>query len=140
VTAIGDQRDRGTAGVDAAIAVTGLLMVAFFVVGALRIVGTGGDVDAAARAGARAAAAAYDPAVAQAAASEVVAGALADRGVACRQLAVSTVGDVRPGSVVRVDVSCTVDLGDVALVGFGASRTLNGTGVEYVDLIRGGAP
>ena len=130
--------DQGTAGVDAAIAVTGLLLVAFFVIGALRVVGTGGDVDAAARAGARAAAAAYDPATARAAASEVVAGALSDRGVACENLNVEVVGDAAAGSVVRVEVTCTVGLDDVALVGFGASRTMHGVGVEYVDTVRGG--
>ena len=130
--------DQGTAGVDAAIAVTGLLLVAFFVIGALRVVGTGGDVDAAARAGARAAAAAYDAATARAAASEVVAGALADRGVACEDLNVEVEGDAAAGSVVRVEVTCTVGLDDVALVGFGASRTMHGVGVEYVDTVRGG--
>ena len=130
--------DQGTAGVDAAIAVTGLLLVAFFIIGALRVVGTGGDVDAAARAGARAAAAAYDPATARAAASEVVAGALADRGVACQDLYVEVEGDAAAGSVVRVEVTCTVGLDDVALVGFGASRTMHGVGVEYADTVRGG--
>ena len=41
-------------------AVTSLLLVGFFIVGALRVVGSGGDVEAAARAAARAAAASYD--------------------------------------------------------------------------------
>jgi Flp pilus assembly protein TadG len=132
--------DEGTAGVEAAIAVTGLLLVAFFVIGALRVVGTGGDVDAAARAGARAAAAAYSTGAATAAARQVAAGALADRGVACRSLAVSVSGDLSPGTVVRVDVSCTVGLGDVVLAGFGPDRVVRGVGVEYVDAVRGGAP
>ena len=132
--------DRGSAGVEAAIAVTALLLVAFFVIGAMRIVGTGGDVDAAARAAARAAAASYDPATAQVAAQRVASGALADRGVACRDLAVAVDGDLSAGSVVAVDVTCTVELGDVTLVGFGAARTMTGHGVEYVDAVRGGSP
>ncbi len=49
-------RDVGTGGVEVAFAVTALLLVAFFVTGALRTTNAGGDVAAAARAGARAAA------------------------------------------------------------------------------------
>lgn len=131
--------EAGSAGVEAAVAVTGLLLVAYFVIGALRLVGTSGDVEAAARAGARAAAAAYNPVAASDAAATVVAGALDDRGVACGDLAVTVDGDLTPGSTVTVEVSCTVGLSDVALVGFGASRTVTGVGVEYVDIVRGGA-
>ena len=134
----GHASDRGSASVEAAIAVVALLSMAFFVVGALRIVGTGSDVDAAARAGARAAVSQYNPALAHEAATEVVSGALADRGVACTNLAVSVSGDLTPGSVVSVDVSCTVGLGDVVLAGFPGSRTMSGRGVEYVDTVRGG--
>lgn len=135
----GDDRDRGTASVETAIAIVALLAMAFFIVGALRIVGTGGDVDSAARAGARAAAGEYNPAAAQAAASAVVSSALSDRGVACQNLAVAVSGDLSPGSVVSVDVSCTVGLNDVVLAGFPGSRTVSGHGVEYVDVVRGGA-
>lgn len=129
--------DRGTAGVEAAIAVVALLLVMWFVVGALRVTNTGGDVDAAARAGARAAAAAYDHGRASAAAGSVVSAMLANRGVACQQLSVGVSGNLGPGGVVAVDVSCTVDLSDVMLAGFG-SRTMSGRGVEHVDVVRGG--
>jgi hypothetical protein len=57
--------------------------------------------------------------------------------VACRDLDVATAGDTTPGSVVRVEVTCTVELADVVLVGFGATRTVQGIGVEYVDTVRG---
>lgn len=132
-------RDRGSASVETAIAIVALLAMAFFIVGALRVVGTGGDVDSAARAGARAAAAEYQLAAAQAAASAVVSSALSDRGVACQDLAVAVSGDLTLGSVVSVDVSCTVGLDDVVLAGFPGSRTVSGRGVEYVDAVRGGA-
>lgn len=134
-----DERDRGSASVEAAIAIVALLAMAFFVVGAIRVIGAGGDVDSAARAAARAAAAEYQPAAAQAAASAVATHALADRGVACQNLAVSVTGDLSPGSVVTVDVSCTVGLDDVVLAGFPGSRTVSGRGLEYVDAVRGGA-
>ena len=132
-------RDRGSASVEAAIAIVALLAMAFFVIGALRVVGAGSDVDSAARAGARAAAAEYHSAAAEKAAAVVVSSMLSDRGVACQNLAVSVSGDLTPGSFVSVEVSCTVALDDVVLAGFPGSRTVSGIGTEYVDAVRGGA-
>lgn len=131
-------RDAGSAGVEAALAVVGILATGFFIVGALRIVGSSSDVTAAAHAAARAAAAEYDTASAQRAAGAIAADVLDDRGVACRDLAVSVSGDLRPGGVAVVDVTCTVALGDVAMAGFPGSKTVTGRGVEQVDVIRGG--
>lgn len=133
------ERDEGTAGVEAALAVVALLMVGFFIIGGLRIVGSGSDVDSAARAGARAAAAEYDSAGAEAAASAIVQSILSDRGVACADLSVSVGGDLSAGSVVVVDVTCTVHLADVVLAGFPGSKTMSGRGIEQVDVVRGGA-
>lgn len=130
--------DRGSAGVEAAIAVTSLLLVGFFTIGAIRVVGSGGDVDAAARSAARAAAAEYDPGSAASAAEAVAAQTLAERGVACQNLAVTVDGDLSPGSVVVVEVACSVSLADVVLAGFPGSRTVTGRGVEQVDVVRGG--
>jgi Flp pilus assembly protein TadG len=132
--------DRGSAAVEAGLAVTGLLLVGFFLIGALRVVGSGGDVDAAARAAARAAAASYDPATASAAASKVAGDVLADRGVACQGLRVAVGGDLDPGGVVTVAVTCTVSLADVVVAGFPGARSLTGHGVEQVDVVKGGAP
>ena len=133
-----EERDRGSAGVEAAFAVVGLLAVGFFVVGALRITGSSSDVDSAARAAARAAASHYDVGAAQAAARSVATQVLDDRGIACRDVSIGVTGDLSAGSVVIVDVSCTVGLGDVLLAGFPGSRTVSGRGVELVDVIRGG--
>jgi Flp pilus assembly protein TadG len=132
--------DDGTAAVEAGLAVTGVLLVGFFVIGALRIVGTGGDVNAAAQSAARAAATAYDAVSASAAATNVAGATLADRGVACHELTVALGGTLDPGGVVSVSVTCTVSLGDVVFAGFPGSRTLTGHGVEQVDIIRGGTP
>ena len=134
------QGERGSAGVDASIAITGLLMMLFLVVGGLRIAGTDGDVDAAARAGARAASQAYDSTAGQSAARAVVEDALASRGVACRNLLVTASGSWAPGGSVRVDVSCTIDLSDVTLAGLPGDRLSTGSAVEVVDVIRGGQP
>jgi Flp pilus assembly protein TadG len=133
--------DLGSAAIEACVAVTALLGMLFLTVGGLRLVGASGDVKAAARQAARAAAVEYDLGAADAAARHVAAVALADRGVACEDLSVSVAGDLNPGGVIAVEVSCTVSLADVALGGFGAgSRTLRGRGVETVDVIRGGVP
>lgn len=130
--------DRGSAAVEAAIAVTGLLLVGFFIIGAIRVVGSGGDVGAAAHSAARAAAAEYEYGAAAEAARSVASQVLADRGVACTGMSVEIGGDVAPGGVVVVDVTCTVSLADVVLAGFPGSRTVTGRGVEQVDVVRGG--
>lgn len=131
-------RDQGSAGVEAAIAVTSLMMVGFFIVGALRVTNTGGDVDAAARSATRAAAAEYDDGSAFQAAQAVAASELADRGVACEQLNVRVGGTLAAGGVITVDVTCVVSLADVVLAGFPGSKTVSGRGVEQVDVVRGG--
>ncbi len=131
--------DRGSAGVEAALAVTALLMVGFFLIGGIRLLGSAGDVDAAAHAGARAAAGERDMGSASAVASSVVSASLGSRGIACSDLAVSVGGDVGPGGVVTVNVSCTVRLADVALAGFPGVKTVTGRGVEQVDVVRGGS-
>ena len=131
-------RDQGSAGVEAAVAVTSLLMVGFFIIGALRVTNTGGDVDAAARSATRAAAAEYDDESAYQAAQAVAASELADRGVACEQLDVQLGGTLAAGGVVTVDVTCIVSLADVVLAGFPGSKTVSGRGVEQVDVVRGG--
>ena len=130
-------RDHGSAGVEAAIAVTSLMMVGFFIIGALRVTNTGGDVDAAARSATRAAAAEYDDASAYNALA-VAASELADRGVACQQLDVQLGGTLAAGGVITVDVTCVVSLADVVLAGFPGSKTVSGRGVEQVDVVRGG--
>ena len=131
-------RDEGTAAVEAAFAVVALLLVGFFIIGAMRVTNTGGDADAAARAAARAAAAQYDTGAASRSARTVAAGVLADRGVACQGLAVNVGGDLTAGGIVTVDVTCTVSLADVVLAGFPGQRTVTGRGIEQVDVVRGG--
>lgn len=130
-------RDRGTAGVEVAFSVTALLLVAFFVIGALRVTNTIGDVEAAARAGARAAATARSSSGGDAAARTVVASALSDRGVACNggpQVATSR----STAGVATVTVTCVVALDDVAAAGFASTKTITASASERVDPLRGG--
>ena len=130
--------ETGSAGIEAGLAVIALLLVGFFIIGALRVVGSGSDVDAAARSAARAAAAEYESGTASTAAWSVASATLAERGVACQGLAVAVGGDLVAGGIVTVDVTCTVSLADVVLAGFPGSRTVTGRGIEQVDVVRGG--
>lgn len=133
------ERDRGAAGIEAPIAVMALLSVMFFVIGALRITTTSGDVTAAARAAARAASVERSAGTAHAAANEVAASMLAARGVACvGGPDVGVTGEPAAGGVVTVTVTCEVSLSDVVFGGFPGSRTVTGRGVEFIDDIRGG--
>jgi Flp pilus assembly protein TadG len=131
-------RDVGSAGIETAFAVTGLLLVLFFVVGGMRIVNSNGDVSAAARAGARAAATARTASQANSDATAVVTNMLAGRGVACvGGPGVSVSGAGVPGSAVTVTVTCTVSLSDVVLAGFPGSRSVSVSAVEFTDAMRG---
>lgn len=133
---VGDRllRDAGSAGLETAFAVTALLLVLFFVVGGMRVITSNGDVAAAARSGARAAATARTAGEANTDAATVVANMLASRGVACSGgPGVSVSGAGVPGGAVTVTVSCTVSLGDVVIVGFPGSRNVSVSAVEYID-------
>lgn len=136
--AVTRRAERGSGGVELAVAFTSLLLVMFFVVGALRVSNTRSDVSAAARSAARAAAGSYDQAEAQQAAQGVANDALAAKGVACQNLSVTVSALYDPGSIVTATVTCTVDLSDVALVGFPGTETVQASAVELVDVVRGG--
>lgn len=130
---------RGSSGVEAALAVTALLAVMFFVIGALRITNSAGDVAAAARAAARAAAAERSAGSGQQAAATVAGATLAARGVACAGgPSVAASGNWSSGGVVAVSVTCSISLSDVVVGGFPGSRTVSGRAVEYVDSVRSG--
>jgi len=130
--------DRGSAEIEIPLAVMGLLLVLMLIVGGLRISNMNGDVQSAAHAGARAAAAERDIGSAQAAARRVVSNALAESGVGCPAPSVSVSGDL-DGGLVTVSVTCTVSLADVALAGFPGSRTVSVSAVELTDQLRGGS-
>jgi Flp pilus assembly protein TadG len=131
--------DRGSGAIEVSIAVTSLLLVLWFVIGGLRVTNARGDVNAAARAAARAAVVEYDGGAARASAQRVAADVLANRGVSCQSLSVA-VGNLVRGQPLTVTVSCVVSLADVSRVGFPSSRTIVGTAVDFVDRIRGDGP
>lgn len=130
--------DRGSAEIELPIAVMGLILVLLLIVGGLRISNMNGDVQSAAHAGARAAAAERDMGSAQVAAQRVVSAALAESGAGCPSPDVSVSGDLS-GGLVTVRVTCTVSLADVAMAGFPGSRTVSVSAVELTDQLRGGS-
>ena len=116
-------------------AVMSLISVMLLIVGGLRISNMNGDVQSAAHAGARAAAAERNMGAAQSAAHRVASASLAESGVGCGSPGVSVSGDLS-GGLVRVQVTCTVSLSDVALAGFPGSRTVTVSAVELTDQLR----
>lgn len=127
-------RDRGSAAVETPIAVGALFLVIVFVVGATRIMTHEGEMASAARAGARAAAAARNPAEAQQRASAAVTEALGKS--ACAGAPGVQVIGWAPGATVRVEVTCMTDLNGLQTL-YDGNRDVTVSAVEYVDLLRG---
>ncbi|WP_035955354.1 TadE/TadG family type IV pilus assembly protein [Kitasatospora sp. NRRL B-11411] len=138
------RRERGSFAVEAAVLVPVILGFALMAVAAGRLQTTGSVVDAAARAGARAASLARTPEGAQQAAADAVRTSLASRSVRC---AAEPTGDPEYGTLdtdggqlatVTVRVSCTVPLSDLlGLDGVPGHKTVTGTFTSVVDRYRG---
>jgi Flp pilus assembly protein TadG len=111
-----------------------LIALMLFVVFVGRLTSTQQDVTAAARDAARAASLRASPADAKADANRVVAAALDDKGVGCRDLDVDVdTDDLAPGGFVVVTVSCTADLRDLAVLRVPGRRTISASAREVVD-------
>ena len=107
---------------------------------AWRIQTTEADVRFAAARAARAASQHQHLTSANTAAHATAVAVLADRDVTCRNLRVTTSGDLAPGGVVTVTVTCTADLSDLALLAVPGTHTATATVAEAVDRYRGGTP
>lgn len=133
--------DRGSSTLEMLIIGPSLLALAFFIVFVGRSVTTGHAIDEAARSAARAASLAISPAQAQTEAKVAAADSLASQGVLCEQLTVtvhaSAIGTRVGGATARVEISCTVNMADLALPGTGldlpASKTFTGTFASPID-------
>lgn len=127
--------------VEAAVILPVLVMVVGLLIVVARLVVADQAVTAAAAQAARAASIERSVARADAAAASAVADGLAARNVRCRSqsMAVDASGLRAPlgtPSSVRVEVSCTVELSDVAFPGFPGTRTVTATGTSPVDTYR----
>ena len=119
------------------------LLTPLFVLLLLLIVAIGRATDAhiqvedAAHAAARASTRASSPVAAQAAAASAASDSLSQAGVTCRTFSVdAAVGSLAPGSTVRVRVSCTVGLADVAGVNLPGASTQTASFTSVVDRYR----
>jgi Flp pilus assembly protein TadG len=111
-----------------------LVAVLLLVVGFGRFVDRQGDVEAAAREAARAASYERDYSSAAGAAQQAAARTLPD-GVACGAPDLGE-SDFRAGGMVRVQISCSVDLSDLGFVGFPGSVSLTGRSSAPLDEYR----
>jgi Flp pilus assembly protein TadG len=133
-------RQAGVAAVELTLLMPALVAALLFVVGLVRIVTARGDVEAAARDAARAASLARDPTGADEAARAAAGSALTGGGVRCRALEVRTdTAAWTAEAMVAVEVACTVELADVALVGLPGTKELRSRFVAPLDVYRGGA-
>ncbi len=104
-----------------------------------------GDVNSAARAGARAGSLTYTTQAAQNEINAVVEDTLDDRGVNCTNLTTNFLnietgpnGLIVPGSMIQIEVTCDVDLSQSLIAGFPGTRTITVQAASQVDNLRGG--
>lgn len=130
--------DRGSAAVELVLFTPLLVVVLMTVVALGRLVDARLVVADAAHQAARAASLARTEAEARSEASRRADSALDQAGAACShpQVAITT-GNLRPGGVVTVNITCSVDLGDLMSTGMPGRVTLNGTALSAVDVHRG---
>jgi Flp pilus assembly protein TadG len=134
-------RERGSAAIEAAIIVPGLIMLVCLAIAGGRLVTSGSKIDAAAEDAAREASIHRTAASAQDAANTAAAESLDDQGIKCagRSVHVNASGlNVPVGQVatVTVTVTCTVNLSDLLLPGAPGERTLTSTATSVVDQYR----
>ena len=133
--------DDGAAAVELTLITPALVVVLLFVVALGRVQVARGDVEGAARDAARAASLERSPVAAEAAAKTAALAALADRHVTCTPAAVAVdTSAFRPGGIVAVDVTCGVQLGDLALLPLPGSTTVHGRFSHPLDIYRAQEP
>jgi Flp pilus assembly protein TadG len=127
--------ERGSASLEAVLLVPILILVLGITVGLGRVVAGRNDADDAASEAARAASLTRSASDAGAAATQAASGRLAAASSLCRDPAIRTdTSDFRPGGVVAVSVTCTVDLAGTSLP---ARATVTARSVQPLDPFRG---
>jgi len=114
------------------------LTVLVFIAAVGRIATANGQVEGAAREGARAASLERSAPAAQTAAERAARENLAGEGITCGSVVVRVVTTAfRPGGNVRVEVRCTTSLRGLGLSGFPGSKTISGSAVAPLERFRG---
>lgn len=138
----GRVRDSGSVAVEAAILAPAVVVLVMIVVVVGRIQTTGGVVDAAARAGARAASLARTPEAARQAAEDAVREVFTRQRVPCTEEKIQSFEDVPPEDgpaglgTVSLTVTCEVPLGQLAVDGLPGTKTLTGSFTSVIDRYR----
>lgn len=129
--------EAGSAAVELTLLTPLLLMFLLLVVALGRMATARADVDGAARDAARAASIARDPVSAQQSSKEAAATTLAERGVTCRSLEVTVdTSAFLPGGWVAANVTCSVDLADLALLRLPGAKAVHARFVAPIDTLR----
>ncbi len=129
--------ERGVAVLELVLLVPVFLMLVFFGVAMGRLGQAREDIDAVARDAARAGSIARSADDAQTAATTTASDVLASHGLTCAGLAVNVdTADFRPGGWVRVDVSCTISVADLAGIWAPGDKTMQARGLAVVDAFR----
>ena len=130
--------DRGSASVELVLVTPVVVALLLFVVFVGRVAQARADVERAARDAARAASIARTSEAARTQGETAARATLASGGVACQRLDVAIdVAQFRAGGTVDATITCTIGLGDLALLGVPGSRTVTSTFSEPVDTYRG---
>jgi hypothetical protein len=130
--------EAGGAAVELVLATPFVVLLMLFVVFGGRLTVATADVNAAARASARAASLARSPLAAATAAEETAHRELEAEGVPCADVEVEAdTTSFTPGGNVTVRLRCELPLRDLGLLGLPASRTVEARQVAVVDRYRG---
>jgi Flp pilus assembly protein TadG len=130
--------DNGSATAEMVLVTPLLIIMLLFIVFCGRLADTTLRLNDAAHQAARAASLARTTTGAQEDARSIAQAALADAGIRCQalEITIDTV-DLQPGSTVTVDISCTVGLSDLALLGVPGQTTLSASSASPIDSYRG---
>lgn len=132
-----DARQGGSAAVEAVLATPLLVALLAFAVLCGRLGSATNEVRASASDAARAAAVAASPGAAATVARETATAVLDGRHLSCAAVAVAVdTSNWGPGGSVTVDITCTIDLGDLTGLGMPGTKTVHAQAVEVVDAYR----
>ncbi|KPM52693.1 pilus assembly protein TadE [Frankia sp. B2] len=127
--------DQGSATAELVLILPALLLMLLFLVLCYRISDAKLRIADVAHQAARAASIARTPAQAATDARTTAQTALANAGVTCQDLTVETdTAGLAPGALVRVTLTCTTRLDDLAMLGTPGSATLHASSTSPVDI------
>ncbi|MYW90488.1 pilus assembly protein [Amycolatopsis rubida] len=130
--------ERGSATAELVLLTPVLIMMLLFIIFCGRLADANLRLEDAAHQAARAASLARSMANARNDAHATASAALANAGITCLSLAVTVhTAGFRPGGIVSVEVTCTVGLSDLALLGMPGSTQLSASFSSPVDTYRG---